>query len=347
MLWWCILAVAVALSVIVSALVIAHISRERPKMIEPEPPEPRAFETPKRITESGIFGSASSREHTVNLTKTAFVHQSGARVFTDSHAEGWNGYTPAATDEYYAVPKVADRVQDGYLNICPWGSKTPVARLEEAGLVPVFVAFHALTAYVGYFDSSNYGTVILYTQVNGEWKKTQTIAGHLGFGRTIAVHDLQMLVSDQKSVYIYTRESWASEWALVTVLGSTLGASMLYGFAVCISRDYIVISSPYIDDSAGAVYVYPIRSGSGDRVTIESPGHSKHFGFALALDRHHLWAADDDHVYGFDLLGGPKRTHTFAVDHPTTLSLAGGRLVIGTESGIHVSSPPNENQHKK
>jgi hypothetical protein len=339
MLWWIIIAVLIVISGIITTLALVRFSKKPPEQLPPPPERKFKMSAPKRVLPTPAVDIQTNRSRSIALTDQAFVNmKDGKVVHTDPHAEGWNGYKPAASDEYYAVPKYSELFQRGYLEIYKWDNpREPAFTLQEHGLVPVFVVFHALSVYVSYFDSTNAGSLVMYTIKGKDVVKTATLRGGGGFGRFVTVHDLHMMVSDERNIHVYRRDSWASPWEDLSVIrANPFESPLLFGYVTALNRDYCVIASPY-DDYEGAVYVFSRNHGSwGEKIDIRSPYPRRDatFGFAIALDEHRLWVADDTHVFGFNLKSDhPKKTHEIKAEGCTSLSISKGRLWIGTESG--------------
>lgn len=166
--------------------------------------------------------------------------------------------------------------------------------------------------------------------------------------------------TDAGSVFVYARDSATGVWNPPLELTAPVrGKEELYGFAVAISGNTLVVSAPYADEvgaaNAGAVYVYTRASATAQwtgptRLTSGNVSVDEQFGYSVALDGDTLVVgavlgeegaiANTGVAYVFSRSNGvwqqpPQRMKASqgAVGDffGNALAIAGDRLVVGAE----------------
>lgn len=149
----------------------------------------------------------------------------------------------------------------------------------------------------------NRGAVYLFERDNDEWVQQRRF-GSAGdddsdeFGRAVAFDGDRIVVGDVHRPY--TMVPWTGgvevfaiddgAWHRETSLGTE--ASDLFGTAVAVDGDALLVGAPYADPddddrTTGAVYAYEFVDGGWQRRGVLSPGEfdgGEHFGQSVALD---------------------------------------------------------------
>ncbi len=135
------------------------------------------------------------------------------------------------------------------------------------------VAISGDTAIVGAKDSKGTdGTSYIYTKgSDGTWKETQRLtvaAGSKGkFGHAVAISGDTAVVGapldggEVGAAYMYTKGSNGIWTELKKITNSNVIAGDMFGYAVAVSEDTLVISAPYksVGSDTGAVYMYTLQ----------------------------------------------------------------------------------------
>jgi hypothetical protein len=184
--------------------------------------------------------------------------------------------------------------------------------------------------YDGYNGMTSAGSVYLFEKGAGQWAQTVKVVNaapvNYGFfGAAVAIEGDYLLIgargekdkgTDSGAAFIFHREgaTWVPQPKLTAIDGAS---SDFFGYAVAISADFAMISSPYDDDlgsASGSVYVYK-RNGSSweyqQKLRAEDGSSNDHFGWVVAIDGNRAVAGAIHDDYGGNNTGS---AYVFAYD---------------------------------
>lgn len=145
--------------------------------------------------------------------------------------------------------------------------------------------------YYGTSSSPSQGLVFLYELSQSSWSQVQMIQGNTGnaLGYSLSLNDQFLLIgapgasNAEGSIFIYNNNG--NSWNVQQRIKSP-NNTPLFGQAVTVYKQEIVIGSPYDNSNQGGAYRYDINSQNfwTERMEFYSPsGGSQNFGFAVSL----------------------------------------------------------------